>query len=130
MGAARTSYATIAGACTIVAGCTALIGGVVLLMLGLIGSGAMRMGPDDGANRFAFIPWVFFAARALMLLGAGGLAVSGGISGLRRKSWGLLVVGSAAALFCFLPLGVAALVFAVMAEKEFGHAAPAPPPPG
>ena len=50
------------------------------------------------------------------------LALIGGIYALQRKTWGLALAGSIAAILVFLPLGIPALIFAAQAKDEFGQA--------
>jgi hypothetical protein len=54
-----------------------------------------------------------------MTLGAGALAVIGGLSSLQRRRLWLAVCGSVAAMICFPPAGIAAMILIVLAEPEF-----------
>jgi len=47
------------------------------------------------------------------------LALVGGIYALQRKSWGLALAGSIAAILAFFPLGIPALVFTAQSKDEF-----------
>ena len=118
MSTSGASRATIAGVLEIVAGGTGFAGACVLALVGLIGHGVMRTVPDEVPNALAFVPLAFFLPMAGFLLLLGLLAIAGGIAALRRGPWWLAVVGSAAALLIFIPLGIAALVFVVLAEDE------------
>jgi len=112
------SKATIAGVLDIVAGGTGLAGACVLAIVGLIGHGVLRTVPEEVPNALAFVPLAFFLPLAGFLLLLGLLAIAGGVAALRRGPWWLAVVGSAAALLTFIPLGIASLVFVVLAEEE------------
>ncbi len=46
-------------------------------------------------------------------------AIVGGVCALKRKKWGWALTGSIAALFPSRPLGIAAIVFTVLAKNEF-----------
>ncbi len=121
-----TSKATIAGVLDIIAGVMSLIGSAVLLMLGVVGSGAVSAAGvhDPEAAQFAFVPMALFAPLALLCLIIGLLGVVGGMAAIRRNRYWLALVGSIAALFSFFPLGIPAIILTVMAEREFHH------PPG
>jgi hypothetical protein len=54
-----------------------------------------------------------------MLLVFGILSLVGGMFAVQRRHWAWALVGSIAAIFCFFPLGVAAVILVIMAEKEF-----------
>ena len=66
-----------------------------------------------------WLPLAFFGPMALMVLIAGAIAIIGGIKAIKRTSRAWNLAGAVAALVCCLPLGIASLVFTVMAEGEF-----------
>ena len=113
-----TSKATIAGILDIASGLMALMGGAVLAAIGLIGTGVLCAVPDE-MPPIQWIPLAFFGPLALMILVAGSIAVIGGIKAISRSSWTWTLAGAVAALVCCIPLGIASLVFTVMAEGEF-----------
>ena len=47
------------------------------------------------------------------------LAIVGGVYALKRKTWGLALAGSIAAIFISCPLGIAAIVFTILSKNEF-----------
>ena len=47
------------------------------------------------------------------------LSILGGVFALRRRVWGLTLAGSVGALICVPLLGVAAIIFTVMAKPRF-----------
>lgn len=111
--------ATIAGILDITAGILGMVGAIPLLVLGLGGAAVLGMVPEPEANRLAFLPVALFLPLALMGFVAGLVAIVGGISAVNRKRWGLALAGSIAAIFGFFPVGIAAVVFTVLAESEF-----------
>lgn len=120
-----TSKATIGGVLSVIAGGSAILGGVVLVTIGLIGSSALVLVHDpDLPQVVKFLPLLFFYTLAMLLFVSGGVAVAGGISALQRRSWGMALAGSIAAVLCVLPLGAVAVVLTVMAEGEFRRTGP------
>jgi hypothetical protein len=116
---AETSKATVAGVCDIVAGISGLVGGIPLLVLALVGSGVLAALPEPEIRPLAAIPLALFLPLALMCFLAGVVAIAGGIAAFNRRRWGLAVAGSIAAVFGFFPVGIAAVVFTILAEPEF-----------
>jgi hypothetical protein len=115
----ETSKATVAGILDITAGIFGFVGGVPLLVIALAGATALGMVPEPEANRVAFVPLALFLPLALLCFVSGLVAIFGGIAALNRRSWGMAVAGSIAAVFGFFPLGIAAIIFTVLAEPEF-----------
>jgi len=111
--------ATVAGILDIVAGVFGFVGAVPLLVLGLGGAALLTSVPDPDANRVAFLPLALFLPLAVLGFLAGLVAVVGGVSALNRRRWGLAVAGAIAAVFGFFPVGVAAVIFTILAESEF-----------
>ena len=54
----------------------------------------------------------------------GGLALAGGIFGVRRKAWGFALAGAIAAAMAFFPAGIVAVIFTSMARPEFQAPSP------
>jgi hypothetical protein len=107
-----------AGILDIIAGGFGLIAGLVLLIIGAVGSNFMAY----------YVPQippatlvVIFLCIAVPLIIVAILAIVGGIYALRRKIWGLALAGSIAAFF--IPwawlLGIAAIVFTALSKNEF-----------
>ena len=126
--AQATSKASIAGILCIVAGGMGVFGGLILSAIGLVATFLPLALADDVPIVAPLIVTLIFGPLALLLLGIGGLAIAGGLAGVRRTRWGMLVLGAAASIVCFAFLGIPALVLAIMAEREFLPAATAPPP--
>jgi len=116
---AQTSKATVAGILDVVAGISGLVGGIPLLLLALVGSGVLGTLPDPEVRPLAILPMAFFMPLALLCFGSGIIAIVGGIAAFNRRRWGLAVAGSIAAVFGFFPIGIAAVIFTVLAENEF-----------
>ena len=116
---AKTSKATVAGVLDIIAGISGLVGGIPLLVLALVGSGILGTLPDPEVRRLAILPMALFLPLALLCFVSGVLAIAGGIAAFNRRRWGLAVAGSIAAVFGFFPVGIAAVVFTILAESEF-----------
>lgn len=111
--------ATVAGILDITAGIFGFLGGIPLLILALGGAAVLGMVPEPEANRLAFLPMALFLPLALLGFVSGFIAVIGGISAINRRRWGLSVAGAIAAIFGFFPVGIAAVIFTILAEPEF-----------
>ena len=115
------SNAKIAGVLTIIAGVSALFGSLVLGAVGVGVSAVLSSIPGHMPQGLPLLPLLVFIPLSVLILTLAVLAIIGGVYGVRREHFWLLVVGAAASVFCFLPLGIAALVFAALAEKDFGR---------
>jgi hypothetical protein len=74
-----------------------------------------------GAFGMAAIPtWLIIIGIVLAILGI--VAVVGGISAIRRKSFGLSLAGAICALLPINLLGILAVIFVSLAKGEFGAA--------
>jgi hypothetical protein len=118
-----TTKATVAGVLDIVAGSMALVGGMMLIGLGAIGSGILASVPEDAHGVLKLLPLLVFYPLALLVFAQGAVAIAGGIAALNRRSFGLAVAGSIIAVLLFFPLGVVALILTILAEPEFRSAA-------
>lgn len=116
---AQTSKATVAGILDIIAGISGLVGGIPLLVIALVGSGVLGTLPDPEVRFLAILPMALFLPLALLCFLSGVLAIAGGIAAFNRRRWGLAVAGSIAAVFGFFPVGIAAVIFTILAESEF-----------
>ena len=99
-----------AGILDIICGAFALIGSFGCVVAGGITS-ILEQVPR-------FVPALTMAL-AVPLLVVGILAIVGGVYALKRAKWGLALTGSIVALFPWWPLGIAAIVFTVLAKDEF-----------
>ena len=115
----ESNKATVAGILDITAGIFGLVGGIPLLVLALGGAAVLGMVSDPEANRLAFLPMALFLPLALLGFLSGFIAIIGGVSAINRRRWGLSVAGAIAAVFGFFPVGIAAVIFTILAEPEF-----------
>mgnify|MGYP001816754155 CR=1 FL=1 len=115
----ETSKATVAGILDIIAGIAGLAGGIPLLVIALVGGGVLGSLPEADLRPLAAIPMALFLPLAALCFFSGVVAIAGGIAAFNRRRWGLAVAGSIAAVFGFFPVGIAAVIFTVLAEPEF-----------
>ena len=116
---AQTSKAIVAGVLDIVSGICGIVGAIPLLVLALVGSGLLGTLPPPEVRPLAFLPLALFLPLAILCFVSGIIAIAGGIAAFNRRKWGLAMAGSIAAIFGFFPLGIAAVVFTIIAEPEF-----------
>jgi hypothetical protein len=104
------------GVLSVIVGICDLIG-----ILGLFFWAFVRANVLDNINqaRIARLPEGFFLSMAIICLVMGILALVGGVLALRRKSWGLALTGAIASALPFNILGILAVVFIAMGQKEF-----------
>ena len=106
---------TVAGVLDLVAGGLALVGFAVL-SLGLF---VLTVAPDIDPDEFGIVvakTVLVGLSFATLLIGL--LALIGGVCALQRRRWGWALAGSIAAAFACPPLGVAAIILTVLAEKD------------
>jgi len=111
------------GICSIVGGALAIVGGVAFGLLGAWVTGMRGMWGPGMWGPGMMMPltgnaFVLFGLPAIIL---GVVAIIGGVSGLRRRHWGLALAGAICAVFTpmsFL-LGAVAVVFIALARGEF-----------
>ena len=112
----RTWKPTVAGILDIIAGVFALMGGLILVLLGTV---SVRFLAYFDVQAFQLPPVVFLLATGLPLLVLGILALVGGIYALRRKIWGLALAGSIATVLFSQLFGILAIIFVALSEDEF-----------
>jgi hypothetical protein len=113
----RSWMGTVAGALTLCAGASSLVGGAVLAFLGV----SSWVIPDaaGGAEPWPFaIGFVLFMGLSGLLGSLGGLAVVGGVQSLRHKHGIWPIIGAIAAAIVSLPLGIGAIVLTVLSEQN------------
>jgi len=123
-GDSRGGLLTAGGILSIIAGAFEVIGGVIIAVLTtgiriLLRLAVLPFHPGDWFERI--IPglpsWLIIVGVPLLALGI--VAIVGGVSALRRKSFGLSLAGA----ICALPsniLGILAIIFVSLSKKEFG----------
>jgi hypothetical protein len=125
-GSSRSGLLTAGGVLSIVGGALQVIGGVIIVVLTigiriLVRFAIIPSHPGDWfEHMMPFIPaipfWLIILGVPLLALGI--VAIVGGISALRRKSFGLSLAGA----ICALPsniLGILAIIFVSLSRKEF-----------
>ena len=69
-------------------------------------------------HSWAVVPiWLIIMGGLLLVLGI--IAIAGGVSAIRRKSFGLSLAGAICALLS-VPLGILAVIFVSLGKREFG----------
>jgi hypothetical protein len=125
-GGNRSGLLTAGGVLSIIAGALEVVGGVMIAVLTigiriLFGLGIMPMHPGDWFGYIMpFMPaipmWLIVVGVPLFALGI--VAIVGGVSALRRRSFGLSLAGAICAL-PLVPLGILAVIFVSLSNKEF-----------
>ena len=129
-----TNNARVGGILSIVAGglgcLVALLGVFVAVVMGAMSGGRYYDSYDYSMpGNFFIIMAAVYGVCAFIGLIVSVLAIVGGISGIRRRVWGLALTGSIAAALAFFPCGIAAIIFTALAKPEFNTLPPAAAPP-
>jgi hypothetical protein len=122
-GDSRGGLLTAGGILSIVGGALEVIGGMIIVVLTIGIRILLRLAPlsfhlDDWLERIVPVlpPWLIIVGLPLLALGI--VAIVGGVSAIRRKSFGLSLAGA----ICALPsniLGILAIIFVSVSKKEF-----------
>jgi hypothetical protein len=122
-GSKRSGLLTAGGILSIVGGAFEVIGGVIMVVLPmgiriLLRLALLPLHPDGWWERIIPVlpTWLIIVGVPILALGI--IAIIGGISALRRKSFGLSLAGA----ICALPLhilGILAIIFVSLSKKEF-----------
>ena len=135
----RTWKPTTAGIMTIITGAMGIAGGVLLFLFsGIVGTlGGIDWGqwmekwsgedwwgpgaayPPGMAEQFlgGAAMWIMVAGSIVLVFGI--IALSGGISAVKRRRWGLSLAGSILSLFIMPILGILAIIFVSLGKGEF-----------
>jgi hypothetical protein len=114
----RSWMPTAAGILNIIAGVLALLGALALIFVGTVTLTVPEMTVETEDDLpLALVSGMIWALVVLSLI-AGLLSIIGGIVALRRTGWAWPLVGAITALFSAMPIGVFALIFVVLSEKE------------
>ena len=115
----RGKLLTAGGTLSIVAGVFEVIGGVLMLVtVGLAVLFGAMIGPL-WRYQLPPIPFWLMIIIGLVLVALGGYAIIGGISAMRRKRFGVSLVGAMCSIPS-VPLGVLAIIFVALGKREFG----------
>jgi hypothetical protein len=122
-GGDRSGLLTAGGVLSIVAGALELVGVVIMLALTVgvrILLGLARLPFHPGGWPEHVLPlgsfWVLVLGVPLLVLGI--IAITGGVSAIRRKNFGLSLAGA----ICAFPsniLGILAIIFVSLSKREF-----------
>ena len=125
-GSSKSGLLTAGGVLSIIAGALEVIGGVIIAVLTIGVRVLLKLAivPVDPGDWFGcimpFMPvipmWLIVVGVPLFALGI--VAIVGGVSALRRRSFGLSLAGAICALPS-IPLGILALIFVSLSNKEF-----------
>ena len=114
----RSWMPTAAGILNIIAGVLALLGALALVFVAVVTTTVPLMTPETEDDLpLALASGLLWGLAGLSLL-AGLLSTIGGIVALRRTGWAWPLAGAITALFTAMPIGLFALIFVVLAEKE------------
>jgi len=128
-GNSRGGLLTAGGALSIVAGAFEVIGGGIMVALVSLGIplrlwlSSFLPGILDGGYGFEHIwtvvpIWLTIIGGLLLVLGI--IAIVGGVSAIRRKSFDLSLAGAICALIPLNLLGLLAVIFVALGKREFG----------
>ncbi len=116
-GSSRGGLLTAGGILSIVVGALEMIFGAVVTALTMSGviPGVFRPFPG-GRFEIHIMPSFTYLGVPLLVLGI--IAIVGGVSALRRKSFGLSLAGAICALPSYI-LGILAVIFVSLSKREF-----------
>ena len=121
-GVQKTALPVVAGILCIISGAGKILGILGMMFVGP----AMMM----GSRMFDRVqhPGVVLLVMGILMAILGVLAIIGGVYALNRKSFGLSLTGSIAAMLPFNLLGLAAIILLALSKKEFDeNQKPMPP---
>ena len=122
-GSNRSGLLTAGGILSIIGGTFEVIGGVIMMVLTMRAGILLRLAlipfhhGDWWERIIPVLPtWLIIVGVPILVLGI--VAIIGGVSALRRKSFGLSLAGA----ICALPssiLGILAVIFVSLSKREF-----------
>jgi hypothetical protein len=123
-GSNRSGLLTAGGVLSIIGGAFEVIGGVIMVVLTVRTEILLRLAllsfhPGGWFERIIpVLPfWLIIVGVPILVLGI--IAIVGGVSALRRKSFGLSLAGAICALIPLNLLGLLAVIFVSLSKKEF-----------
>jgi hypothetical protein len=125
-----TNHARVGGILTIVAGAFGVLGLfwallMVLMMRLMFSTPDFYYGEPFPTDFFTFM-MIFYSIMGLFVALIGVLGIVGGVFALKKKRWGMALAGAIAGSITFLPCGVPAIIFVVLAKPEFSAKKPRP----
>jgi hypothetical protein len=126
-GGSRSGLLTAGGILSIIGGALEVIGGGIMvgLVIGhrelfrLVGHGVWGGTPAILFGPFGFVDLIWLIIVGVPIFALGIVAIVGGVSAIRRKSFGLSLAGA----ICALPsaiFGILAAIFVALGNREFG----------
>jgi len=112
----KTSKPTVAGVLNIIVGAIGILVAISSFIGFSVVGGAWNI-PGMGAIP-GFVPSIILSTAIVTLIIAI-LVLVGGIFAVQRKSWGWALTGSIAAIFAFLPIGIATTILVATSKNEF-----------
>jgi len=114
-GIPKTNRPKVAGILTIIAGIVIIVAAALFgYYITIMPFVAIILGIDRIVTAE---PTVLFIGAASIIIAA--VAIVGGDQARKRQRWGLSLVGSICSLFCFLPLGIPAIILLTRSKAEF-----------
>ena len=114
----KTWMPTTAGILCIITGATRLMGGIIIFILGWLGDGILNLF-WYGMPGTEFIPFLLLRIVAVLVVVLGIVAIVGGVYAIQRRMWGLVLAGSICATLLSWLLGIPAIIFTALSQKEF-----------
>ena len=112
----KTWMPTTAGILSIVAGASAILGGIILMALMPVYTQIMYGYGAYGPFERQILGILGFMGVPIIVLGI--VAIVGGVFAIRRKVWGMALAGAICSLTSLI-LGILSIIFVSMSRKEF-----------
>ena len=121
----RTWKPTMAGILNVISGAFFIIGGIIILSL----LGELRVATPwaiytmysmglEGDPSISFVnTFIVILGAAVIILGV--LSILGGIYSIKRRLWGIVLVGSVSTFISLFILGIPAIALTAVSKKEF-----------
>jgi len=120
----RGGLLTAGGILSIVGGLFEVTGGAIMVGLVIAHRELFRLGSTTGhpgiySELFGFVELIWLIIVGVPLIVLSIIAIVGGVSAIRRRSFGLYLAGAISALASVI-LGILAVIFIALSKKEFG----------
>jgi hypothetical protein len=120
----RGGWLSAGGILSIIVGAFEIIGGGALVVWGIVGcvpfwESLCSLPPHYGGDlsMHIFPMWIIIGGGILVALGI--IAIAGGTSAVKRRSFGLSLAGAICAFIPFNILGLLAIIFVSLGKREF-----------